>query len=82
MTLVIKNDSKSAKNNLKTQGNLKKNYQKFQLKKLACPVMITEKRRKNSWPVQLKLSRYAGGVFWGLILKRTFEPTLKFVWVL
>ena len=53
MTLVIKNYSKSAKNSLKTQENFKK----FQLKKLAYPVIITEKIRKNSWPVQLKLSR-------------------------
>ena len=61
MTLVTKNDSKGAKNNLKHK-KISKNYQKFQLKKLACPVMITEKGGKNSWPVQLKLSRYAGGV--------------------
>ena len=53
MTLVTKNDSKSTK--------ISNNYQKFQLKKLACPVMITEKR-KNSLPVQLELSRSAGGV--------------------
>ena len=42
MTLVIKNDSKSAKNGLKTQEN----FQKFELKKLACPVMIPKKDEK------------------------------------
>ena len=40
MTSAIKNDSKSAKNRLKTQ----KKIQKFQLKKLASPVIITQKK--------------------------------------
>ena len=45
MTLVIKNDFKSAKNSLKTQEKT------FQLKKLACPVMITKERRNKQGSV-------------------------------
>ena len=46
MTLVIKNDSKSAKNKLKAQENFQNFQKKIQLKKLDCPVMITQKAKK------------------------------------
>ena len=56
----IKKERKNTKN-LSCPVKIRLFVSKFSRKTLACPVMLTKKRRKNSWPVQLKLSSYTGG---------------------